>query len=74
MLPKRARTSRCAPAICIRNIACTAHEPATIRAAQQDFKRSVEDSGLMFRKSKDGMYCYGLRIRDDDPFPQPLTA
>ena len=40
-----------------------------------DFKRAVEvDSDLTFRKSKDGMYCYGLRIREDDPFPQPLTA
>ena len=40
-----------------------------------DFKRAVEvDSDLTFRKSKDGMYCYGLRVRGDDPFPQPLTA
>ena len=40
-----------------------------------DFKRAVEvDSDLTFRKSKDGMYCHGLRIREDDPFPQPLTA
>ena len=51
---------------------CTRTGDYTRSAA--DFKRSVEDSGLMFRKSKDGMYCYGLRIRDDDPFPQPLTA
>lgn len=39
-----------------------------------DFKRSVEVVGLLYRKAKDGMYCYGLRVKDDDPFVQPLTA
>ena len=35
-----------------------------------DFKRAVDgDNDLTFRKSKDGMYCHGLRIRHDEPFP-----
>ena len=52
---------------------CTRTGDYTRSAA--DFKRAVDgDSDLTFRKSKDGMYCHGLRIRDDEPFPQPLTA